>query len=57
MDDSEEVIPYQQLSRLDILFGKIDYPMFACDKCNKKECRGKGKCKDFGAWSYGLRIR
>ncbi len=54
--NDEKVIPYQQLHRIDILCGLMDYPTFPCDKCKKIECRGKGECKGFGAWSYGLRV-
>ena len=48
---------YINLDRLDIIAGcTINPPVNPCDKCKSKECEGKGKCKGFGAYIYGLTI-
>ena len=55
--DKEDILGYQNISRLDILCGfKHDYPTHACELCKSKDCRGKGKCKGFGAYSLGIKI-
>ncbi len=50
---------YEPVNRLDILYGTpFNFPQFECDICNKKDCTGtKGKCKGYGAWSYGVILK
>lgn len=48
---------YHHLHRLDILCGYRDALPNPCEKCKKTTCRGVGKCKGHGAWSYGITLK
>jgi hypothetical protein len=50
-------VKYHQLNRLDILCGSPNATPNPCEKCKKTTCRGKGKCKGHGAWSYGISLK
>lgn len=51
------IAQYKQLDRLDILCGSPNPSPNPCEKCKKITCKGTGKCKGHGAWSYGISLK
>jgi len=48
---------FLQLDRLDVLAGiPIEPVYFPCKKCGKDECKGRVKCKGYGAYRVCLRM-